>query len=163
MVMMTPMLHVTAVRLFMQGNSDELVQLLATTLDMPISAVKSVLTDQRYILTLDFLLKLLYIHEKRTAVVPTIWMGETGVGKTRLLRVYAALLAKKYVMCMCPVILSNVTRGPEIGIGFDTNISCCCDATWCCRSGLDQAWPHDPPLRRCVGGPSWTVECSHRS
>jgi len=42
---------------------------------------------------LQFLMKMLHIRERRRALVPTIIEGETGVGKTRLLGVYAAVEA----------------------------------------------------------------------
>ena len=40
---------------------------------------------------LQFLMKMLHIRERRRSLVPTIIEGETGVGKTKLLTVYAAI------------------------------------------------------------------------
>lgn len=43
-------------------------------------------------LTLDYCIKLIEIEERRQAVVPTIIMGETGVGKSECLRIYSMLV-----------------------------------------------------------------------
>ena len=44
-----------------------------------------------YVLTLDFALKMLNIHETRECRVPTILEGETGVGKTALVKMLSEL------------------------------------------------------------------------
>jgi hypothetical protein len=58
----------------LQGDSKELTGLLATALGLSKKDTARVLREHHYILTLDFLLKLLYIHERRESVVPTILM-----------------------------------------------------------------------------------------
>ena len=47
--------------------------------------------DENYILTLDYTLKMLNIHERRECGVPVIIEGETGVGKTELLKILSKL------------------------------------------------------------------------
>ena len=47
--------------------------------------------DSNYILTLDFALKMMNIHERRQCGMPVIIEGETGVGKTELLKMLSKL------------------------------------------------------------------------
>lgn len=47
--------------------------------------------DNRFVLTLDFTLKLLNIHERVACGVPCVMEGETGVSKTALTRMYSIL------------------------------------------------------------------------
>ena len=47
--------------------------------------------DENYILTLDYTLKMLNIHERRECGIPVIIEGETGVGKTELLKILSKL------------------------------------------------------------------------
>ncbi len=58
----------------LQGNSATLTSMLATALGLDPVEATAVLKTHSYILTLDFLLKLLYIHERRESLVPTILM-----------------------------------------------------------------------------------------
>ena len=48
--------------------------------------------DNRFVLTLDFCLKLLNIHERVSCGVPCIMEGETGVSKTALTKMYSILI-----------------------------------------------------------------------
>ena len=48
--------------------------------------------DNRFVLTLDFCLKLLSIHERVSCGVPCIMEGETGVSKTALTKMYSILI-----------------------------------------------------------------------
>ena len=50
-----------------------------------------VLHEKGYVLTLDFLLKMITIHERRQCGVPVVLLGETGVGKTYLLETMCSL------------------------------------------------------------------------
>lgn len=70
------------------------------TLDLAISRAMGLkLSDGRislfdendYVLTLDFTLKMLNIHERRKCNVPVIIEGETGVGKTALIEMLSKL------------------------------------------------------------------------
>lgn len=47
--------------------------------------------DNQYVLTLDYTLKMLNIHERRECGIPVIIEGETGVGKTALLEMLSQL------------------------------------------------------------------------
>ena len=47
--------------------------------------------EANYVLTLDYTLKMLNIHERYRCGVPVIIEGETGVGKTALVQMLSAL------------------------------------------------------------------------
>lgn len=47
--------------------------------------LEALLHKNNYILTLDFVLKMLKIHERRKCRIPVVIEGETGVGKTALI------------------------------------------------------------------------------
>ena len=47
--------------------------------------------DSAYVLTLDYTLKMLNIHERYKCGVPVIIEGETGVGKTALIEMISKL------------------------------------------------------------------------
>ena len=49
------------------------------------------LDDMQYVMTLDFAVKMLTIHERRLCGIPVVIKGETGVGKTFLLEALSAL------------------------------------------------------------------------
>ena len=49
------------------------------------------LDDMKYVMTLDFAVKMLTIHERRLCGIPVVIKGETGVGKTFLLETLSAL------------------------------------------------------------------------
>ena len=51
----------------------------------------SVIDDSKYVLTLDFAIKMLNIHERAECGVPVIIEGETGVGKTALIEMLSKL------------------------------------------------------------------------
>ena len=51
----------------------------------------SVIDDDKYVLTLDYTLKMLNIHERYKCEVPVIIEGETGVGKTALVEMLSKL------------------------------------------------------------------------
>jgi len=48
--------------------------------------------DNSFILTLDFIIKLLCLHERVTCGIPCIIEGETGVSKTALTNIYSILI-----------------------------------------------------------------------
>ena len=50
------------------------------------------LDEQGFVITLDFLLKLLNIHERVACRIPCLMEGETGVSKTALTKMYANLV-----------------------------------------------------------------------
>ena len=51
----------------------------------------SPIDERQYVLTLDYTLKMLNIHERYKCGVPVIIEGETGVGKTALIEMLAEL------------------------------------------------------------------------
>lgn len=67
--------------------------LLSRALDVPLNEHKrlSPVDDSAYVLTLDFALKMLNIHERAEGGVPVIIEGETGVGKTALIEMLSKL------------------------------------------------------------------------
>lgn len=70
------------------------------TLDLALSRAMGVKLDNKrltifdeneFVLTLDFALKMLNIHERRKCKIPVIIEGETGVGKTALIEMLSKL------------------------------------------------------------------------
>lgn len=51
----------------------------------------TLIDKSNYVLTLDFALKMLNIHERYECGVPAILKGETGVGKTALVKMLSEL------------------------------------------------------------------------
>lgn len=51
----------------------------------------NVIDDSSYVLTLDYTIKMLNIHERRMCGMPVIIEGETGVGKTALIEMLSKL------------------------------------------------------------------------
>eukprot|EP00978_Attheya_sp_CCMP212_P019243 scaffold53665_cov59-Attheya_sp.AAC.6 len=87
---------------FVIPTSDDLLQ--RSTLDRFISQAMSIplqerdgemrlacVDDNNFVLTLDFAVKLLNIHERVACKVPCIMEGETGVSKTALTKMYSIL------------------------------------------------------------------------
>ena len=54
--------------------------------------------EENYVLTLDFTIKMLQIHERYECGEPIILQGETGVGKTSLLQMLSKLWNVSLVM-----------------------------------------------------------------
>lgn len=50
-----------------------------------------IIDENNYVLTLDYALKMINIHERRECGMPIIIEGETGVGKTALIRMLSKL------------------------------------------------------------------------
>ncbi len=73
---------------------DVLDVLLSRALDLPFQAENkplSAIDDCNYVLTLDYTIKMLNIHERYSSGVPVIIKGETGVGKTALVDMLSQL------------------------------------------------------------------------
>ena len=76
---------------------------LARALSLPLSEVTKVVAtgtqyktlelvdNNNYVLTLDYALKMINIHERKECGMPVIIEGETGVGKTELLKMLSKL------------------------------------------------------------------------
>ncbi len=67
--------------------------LLSRALNLPFLKGKrlSIIDDCNYVLTLDYTIKMLNIHERYSCGVPVIIKGETGVGKTALVDMLSQL------------------------------------------------------------------------
>ncbi len=74
-------------------SRDCLDSLLSRALGVPLTKTGrlAIVDDCRYVLTLDFALKMLNIHERAEGGVPVIIEGETGVGKTALIEMLSRL------------------------------------------------------------------------
>ena len=62
-------------------------------MNIPLNDKKRItaIDDENYVLTLDFTIKMLQIHERRECGEPVIIQGETGVGKTALIQMLSKL------------------------------------------------------------------------
>ena len=67
------------------------MQCLCKSLQIPRDDCTKLLAEEKYVLTLDYTLKMLNIHERRQCGVPVIIEGETGVGKTALIEMLSKL------------------------------------------------------------------------
>lgn len=86
---------------FIPSNSqlqkrDILDHFLSQALDIPLvengdSRSLSCIDENRFILTLDFTMKILNIHERIACHIPCIIEGETGVSKTAITKMYSIL------------------------------------------------------------------------
>lgn len=90
------------------------------TLDLAISRAMGIrLCDGRiglfdendYVLTLDFALKMLNIHERRKCNVPVIIEGETGVGKTALIEMLSKLWNVGQVRNYKQQVIASIRKG----------------------------------------------------
>ena len=66
---------------------------LSRALGVPLSkdGHLSPIDERQYVLTLDFTLKMLNIHERHECGIPVVIEGETGVGKTALIEMLSEL------------------------------------------------------------------------
>ena len=73
-------------------NRDLLDLALSRALNVPLNNGRLTPIDEHgYVLTLDFAVKMLNIHERAECRVPVIIEGETGVGKTALVEMMSKL------------------------------------------------------------------------
>ena len=66
---------------------------LSRALNIPLNDKKrlTAIDEENYVLTLDFAIKMLQIHERYECGEPVIIQGETGVGKTALIQMLSKL------------------------------------------------------------------------
>ena len=66
---------------------------LSRALNIPLDDKKRLtpIDEENYVLTLDFAIKMLQIHERYECGEPVIIQGETGVGKTALIQMLSKL------------------------------------------------------------------------
>ena len=67
------------------------MQCLCTTLKIPVDSCNEVMAEEKYVVTLDFVLKMLNINERKQCSIPVVIEGETGVGKTALVEILSKL------------------------------------------------------------------------
>lgn len=72
-------------------NREILDGYLARALGIQIKGTLKDIDEQKYVLTLDYALKMLDIHERYQCGIPVIIEGETGVGKTALVDMLSIL------------------------------------------------------------------------
>ena len=72
-------------------SGNYLEKCLSRALNIPLDKCHKLITESKYVLTLDYTMKMLNIHERRTCGVPVIIQGETGVGKTALIEMLSKL------------------------------------------------------------------------
>lgn len=59
--------------------------------------ILDIIDQENYVLTSDFVMKMININERRMCKVPVIIEGETGVGKTELIRMLSILWTKSHL------------------------------------------------------------------
>ena len=65
---------------------------LSRALNIPLDGKQlTAIDEENYVLTLDFTIKMLQIHERCECGEPVILQGETGVGKTALIQMLSKL------------------------------------------------------------------------
>ncbi|CAF1578446.1 unnamed protein product [Rotaria magnacalcarata] len=68
------------------------IECLAWLIDIKYDVFEAIMHSMKFILTENFAYKLFHIHERKLTKLPLIIEGETGVGKTFLLKFYSSLL-----------------------------------------------------------------------
>ena len=76
-------------------NKDYFAECLAWLIDIKYETFVKVADEMKFILTENFAYKLFHIHERKLTRLALIIEGETGVGKTFLLKFYSLLLNTK--------------------------------------------------------------------
>ena len=79
-------------------SRQKLDEYLSRALNVPLTKKRLTPIDEHnYVLTLDFTLKMLNIHERYECGIPVIIEGETGVGKTALIGMLSKLWNHSWV------------------------------------------------------------------
>ena len=76
-----------------EWNKSTMIEKIATIMGLE-SALDDIDPDETYVLTVDNLIKILAIQMRFRCGIPVVIMGETGCGKTRLIR-YMCDLARE--------------------------------------------------------------------
>jgi hypothetical protein len=76
-------------------NKDYYAICLSWLIDIKYSEFEQIMNETKFILTENFAYKLFHVHERKLTKLPLIIEGETGVGKTFLLKFYSLLLNSK--------------------------------------------------------------------
>ena len=80
----------------MEKNVDYFVECLSWLIDIPCEAFVKILQEAKFILTENFAYKLFHVHERKLTKLALIIEGDTGVGKTFLLKFYSLLLNSEH-------------------------------------------------------------------
>ncbi|CAF3878346.1 unnamed protein product [Rotaria sp. Silwood2] len=70
---------------------------LAWLIDIQYHVFEKIMNETKFILTENFAYKIFHVHERKLTRLPMIIEGETGVGKTFLLKFYSLLLNAKLI------------------------------------------------------------------
>ena len=102
--------------------------------------------DNKFVLTIDFTLKLLNIHERVSCGVPCLMEGETGVSKTALTKMYSILVnsqrnsvASASTMTTLKSILHELTKRFSVVVLDDDSM---CGTTGQIRNFLEPSQAH---------------------
>ncbi len=109
------------------SSRDILDDLLSRALNIQLENDRLVaIDDSAYVLTLDYTIKMLNIHERYECGVPVIIEGETGVGKTALIEMLSKLwnqsLLLEWKKQQDRVVEFFVRRMGEINVGASENL-----------------------------------------
>ncbi|CAF1395666.1 unnamed protein product, partial [Didymodactylos carnosus] len=78
-------------------NKDYFIKCLSWLIDIKYDDFEQIMNEIKFILTENFAYKLFHVHERKLTKLPLIIEGETGVGKTFLLKFYSLLLNSKII------------------------------------------------------------------
>ena len=76
-------------------NRNHYAKCLSWLIDIPYNEFERIMSETKFILTENFAYKIFHVHERKLTKLPLIIEGETGVGKTFLLKFYSLLLNSK--------------------------------------------------------------------
>jgi hypothetical protein len=76
-------------------NKDYFAECLAWLIDIRYETFKELIHETKFILTENFAYKIFHVHERKLTKLALIIEGDTGVGKTFLLKFYSELLNSK--------------------------------------------------------------------
>jgi hypothetical protein len=76
-------------------NRDQYIKCLSWLIDIKYNEFERIMHETKFILTENFAYKIFHVHERKLTKLPLIIEGETGVGKTFLLKFYSLLLNSK--------------------------------------------------------------------
>jgi hypothetical protein len=96
-------------------GKDYFAECLAWLIDIKYENIMKVINETKFILTENFAYKLFHIHERKLTKLALIIEGDTGVGKTFLLKFYSLLLNSKIASDLTqeninPKIIDNVNE-----------------------------------------------------
>ena len=105
-----------------ERESDRWECYLAWSLSLSVQDIKILLKKKGFVLTPDFAYKMMLVHERKKARIPLVIEGDTGVGKTFLLEMYAILLNKRadkkhsaiLISLTCKWLVKDVLKSPVL-------------------------------------------------